>query len=139
MPGRQRVCIVERLADDGLEGRVTAFCRESSVMVQRLSCRNAQTHCYMAGKFLTSIELKLEGYFHLDENTIEAIVGLGDRAFGTCDATVVVDPATSKHSLLLTCSYHRAPRSRFVGARLLCYSVMWGLSLTVLSSTVRWR
>ena len=139
MSRRQRVCIVERLADDGLDGRVTAFCRESSVMVERLSCRNAQTHCYMAGTFLTSIELKLEGYFHIDENTIEAIVLLGDRAFGTCDATVVVDPATSKHSLLLRCSYHRPPLLRFVGAKLICYSLMWGLSLTVLSSTVRWR
>jgi hypothetical protein len=132
--GRVHVCSVERHLEPRLADKLVALCGNLADILQRASNINESVRCVVHGAYLASATLKIDGYYHVNEDIVCKITEECEVAFGYGSTQVVLGPGTNVMTIYITFQEHpRRPKS-WLTLFLFCSACVLGSCLLLATS-----
>ena len=125
MSTRVHMCSVERQFEPNLAEKLVILCARLEAIVRGASSLNDNTRCIVEGAYLATTVVKIDGYYHVNDNVLQTAVEECELAFGSNTSTCHTD--NTQKLIMLECKFKEAKYSylstfaKFLGLLLLLY------------------
>lgn len=119
MSTRVHMCSVERQLEPDLAEKLVTLCGRLEVLVRGASSLNDNARCTVEGAYLATTVVKIDGYYHVNDNVLQNAIEECELAFGSNTSTCHTD--TTQNLIILECQFKERKDSHWLNAmKLLC-------------------
>lgn len=103
MNTRVHMCSVERQLEPNLAEKLVTLCTRLEALVKAASSLNDNTRCTVEGTYLATTMVKIDGYYHVNDEVLQDAIEECELAFGSNTSTCLTD--TTQNLIMLECQF----------------------------------